>query len=103
MALKGLSANKDLIIQKSDKGNSVVLLNRNDYIKRLNEMLSDSSKFKKLNIKPGKQINCLLQQEGRLTNFLKKNKLVSSYIKSFIQEVHNLVLCMYGLSKIHKL
>ena len=72
MALKGLSANKDLIIQKSDKGNSVVLLNRNDYIKRLNEMLSDSSKFKKLNIKPGKQINCLLQQEGRLTNFLKK-------------------------------
>ena len=104
MALKGLSANKDLIIQKSDKGNSKFnSLNRNNYIKRLNEMLSDSSKFKKLNIKPGKQINCLLQQEGRLTNFLKKNKSVSSYIKSFIQEVHNLVLCMYGLSKIHKL
>ena len=33
VALKGLSTNKDLIIQKSDKGNSVVLLNRNDYIK----------------------------------------------------------------------
>ena len=32
VALKDLSANKDLIIQKSDKGNSVVLLNRNDYI-----------------------------------------------------------------------
>ena len=48
MALKGLSANKDLIIQKLNKGNSVVLLNRNDYIKRLNEMLSDSSKFKEL-------------------------------------------------------
>ena len=74
MALNDLSANKDLIIQKSDKGNSVVLLNRNDYIKRLNEMLSDSSKFKKLNIKPGKQINFLLQQEDRLTNFLNKVK-----------------------------
>ena len=49
VALKGLSANKDLIIQN--------LLNRNDYIKRLNEMLSDSSKFQKLDIKPGKQIN----------------------------------------------
>ena len=36
VALKGLSTNKDLIIQKSDKGNSVVLLNRNDYIKRMN-------------------------------------------------------------------
>ena len=74
VALKGLSANKDLIIQKSDKGNSVVLLNRNDYIKRLNEMLSDSSKFKKLNIKHGKEITFLLQQEDRLTNFLKKVK-----------------------------
>ena len=57
MALKDLSANKDLIIQKSDKGNFVVLLNRNDYIKRLNEMLSDSRKFKTLNIKPEKEIN----------------------------------------------
>ena len=74
VALKGLSANNDLIIQKSDKGNSVVLLNRNDYIKRLNEMLSDSNKFKKLNIKPGKEINFLLQQEDRLTNSLKKVK-----------------------------
>ena len=74
VALKSLSANKDLIVQKSDKGNSVVLLNRNDYIKRLNEMLSDSSKFKKLNIKLGKEINFLLQQEDRLTNFLKKVK-----------------------------
>ena len=75
MALKGLSANKDLIIQKSDKGNSKFnSLNRNNYIKRLNEILSDSSKFKKLNIKPGKQINFLLQQEDRLTNFLNKVK-----------------------------
>ena len=73
-ALKSLSTNKDLIIQKSDKGNSVVLLKRNDYIKRMNDMLSDCSKFKKLDIKPGKDINSLLQQEDRLTNFLKKVK-----------------------------
>ena len=33
VALTGLSTNKDLIIEKSDKGNPVVLLNRNDYIK----------------------------------------------------------------------
>ena len=51
-ALKSLSTNKDLIIQKSDKRNSVVLVNRNDYIKQMNEMLTDSSKFKKLDIKP---------------------------------------------------
>ena len=77
VTLKGLSANKDLIIQKSDKGNqinSAALLNRNDYIELLNEMLSDSSKFKKLNVKSGKAINFLLQQGVSLTNFLKKAK-----------------------------
>ena len=49
-------------------------LNRNDYIKRLNEILSDSNKFKKLHTKPGKEINLLLQQEDRVTNYLKKIK-----------------------------
>ena len=53
LALKSLFANKYLTIQELDKGNSVVLLNRNFYIKRMNKMLSDSSKFKKLDIKPG--------------------------------------------------
>ena len=103
MALDDLSANKDLIIQKSDKGNSVVLLNRNDYIKRLNEMLSDSSKFKKLNIKPGKQINFLLQQEGRLTNILKKVKRsISEQLYEEFYPRGSQPGNMYGLSKIQK-
>lgn len=42
---KSLSANEELFIQLSDKGYSVVLFNRNNYIKRISEMLSDSSKF----------------------------------------------------------
>ena len=57
--LKDLSSRKDIIIQKADKGNSVVILNKSDYIKRMTEMLSDIDKFKKLNVKPGKQLNLL--------------------------------------------
>ena len=34
-ALKKLSANKDIIIHKSDKGNSVVIVNRSDYLERM--------------------------------------------------------------------
>ena len=72
VALKGLSTNNNLIIQKSDKGNSVVLLNRNDYIKRLNEMLPDCSKFKKLNVNLEKRlIFCYSKRTGSLF-FLKK-------------------------------
>ena len=106
MALKGLSTNKDLINQKLDKGNSLILLNRNDYIKRMNEMLSDSSKFRKLDIKPGKEINSLFQQEDRITNFLKKVKRsVSVQLYKVVQRVYPKGYqpgIMYGLSKIHR-
>ena len=66
-------------------------------------MLSDSSKFKKLDTKPGKEINFLLQQEGRLTKFLKKVK--RSISDQLYKELHPRSLqpgIMYGLSKIHK-
>ena len=52
VALKSLSTYKGLVIQKQDKGSFVVLVNRNDYIKRMNEVLSDSSKFDKRDINP---------------------------------------------------
>ena len=31
LALKGLSSNKGIVLQKSHKGNSVVLVNKEDY------------------------------------------------------------------------
>ena len=102
-ALKSLSTNKDLIIQKSDKGNSAVLLNRNDYIKRMNKMFSDCSKFKKLDIKPGKEVNSLLQQEDRLINFLKKLKRsISDQLYKQLYPRGSQLGIMYRLSKIHE-
>ena len=72
-------------------------------IKRLNEMLYDSSKFKKLNVKPGKEINFLLQQEDRLTNFLKKvKKSISEQLYKELYPRGSQPGIMYGLSKIHK-
>ena len=55
-AFKDLSSYKEIIIQKADKGNSVVILNKCDYLKRMSEMLLDIYKLKKLNVKPGKFI-----------------------------------------------
>ena len=45
IALQNLSKNKDLIIQKSDKGNSVVIADRQNYIKNMNNIVSDQNKF----------------------------------------------------------
>ena len=57
MALKRLSSNKDIILQKVDKVNSVVLVKRADYSKRMKELLLDGSKFKEITVETGKEIN----------------------------------------------
>ena len=47
-ALKKLSRNRNIVILRPDKGNGVVILNRVDYINKVESLLSDTSKFKKL-------------------------------------------------------
>ena len=47
--LRLLSDNKDIVVQKSDKGNAIVILNKTDYCNRVRELLDDTSKFKLIN------------------------------------------------------
>ena len=47
-ALKNLFSLKNIIIQKSDKGNSVVLMNLDDNINQMENLISDQAKFQKL-------------------------------------------------------
>ena len=44
-SLKNLSKTADIIIQKSDKGNSVVILNKKVYLEKMNEMQAVSETF----------------------------------------------------------
>ena len=46
-ALKSLLENKDVIVQKPDKGNTVVILNRKDYVCKMKNILNDKSKCQK--------------------------------------------------------
>ena len=53
-ALKNLSRlNKEVIIQKSEKGNSVILVNKSDYIRHIEGILKDVNKFEKVSLKKG--------------------------------------------------
>ena len=45
-ALIGLSKNKEIIVTGPDKGSDVVIMNKADYIKKMEEILGDSTKFK---------------------------------------------------------
>ena len=46
--LQKLKCNKDIVITHSGKGNGVVILNRDEYIKSMTELISDQKKFRKL-------------------------------------------------------
>ena len=47
-AFLNLKSNKNIIIQKSDKGNNVVAIDRLKYVHKMEELLSDRRKFVKI-------------------------------------------------------
>ena len=71
MTLKDLIKNRDLVIQKADKGNTVVILNKNDYLPKMKVILRDSFKFQKLSIDQNKLLNHIVHMENRITDVLK--------------------------------
>ena len=79
------------------------MLNKSDHIKRMTEIFSDIDKFKKLIVKPGKELNLLLKHEDKLVSFLKgiKKYIGEDLYKSLYPQSSKLGI-MYGSSKIHK-
>ena len=106
LALKDLIKNRDLVIQKADKGNTVVILNKNDYISRMNVILNDSSKFQKLSIDQNKVLNHIVHMENRIIDILKKlkkKKIISENKYENLYPVGSRPGILYGRVKIHKL
>ena len=104
-ALKSLINDNNIIIQKSDKGNSVVIMNKADYVNRMNELLSDVTKFKKLNIEPGQDYNFIINQELRISKALRDIKNNGAMMESLYQQLNptgTQPSVLYGLGKIHK-
>ena len=66
-----MSKNKDIVIQKADKGNTVVILDKCSYISAIEETLSDNFKFSKFDFPAGKEINHIVNFEKKITSELK--------------------------------
>ena len=97
--LQNLRKNRDIVITKPNKGNGVIILDRKLYNNAIEEIISDSSKFKKLNEVP------TLKRELSLQRFLPKLKQ-----KNFFNELEYDKLYpsgsaparIYGTPKMHK-
>ena len=61
-ASDSLLQNKDIIIQKADKGNTIVIIDKDVHKKKMKVIISDRSKPKKLDIQEGKYFNFILNK-----------------------------------------
>ena len=98
-ALKELAKNKNVIVTKADKGNAVVIMDKQDYRDKILKLIDDKKKFKLLESDPTiKRENSLL---NTLSN-LKKQKIISDEIFKKIRPTGSRPGIIYGLPKIHK-
>ena len=100
--IRNLSRNKEIIVCKPDKGRAVVIVNKNDYITSMTNIISDLTKFIKIDTDVFKYT---IKIEDKINNFLRKLKS----LKLVSSEVYNELYCsgtspgvLYGLPKIHK-
>ena len=97
--LQKLKCNKDIVITHPDKGNGVVILNRDEYIKGMTERISDKEKLRKLKQNPTLKRERALQRTLREIN--KKNVFSDTqYSNSYPKGSKPARL--YGTPKIHK-
>ena len=47
-AIRQLKQDTNIVITRPDKGNGVVILSRDDYVSKMNDVLSQEDKFKKI-------------------------------------------------------
>ena len=109
-AFLSLSKNNDIIIQKAGKVNTVVaLLDRSSNIKKMEELLADTSKFVKVEFnkkhKLNQELRHLLDLQGNIKTCL-DNLLEKQYISredyNFLKPCGSRPGILYRLWKVHK-
>ena len=98
--------NKNIVIQNTGKGNTVVIIDKEKYIQGVKNVISDSSKFVALNIPPEDYINYIVNVEKKfrkLFNNLYDNNKISKDKLLKIFPVGSRPGILYGNPKVHKL
>ena len=105
-SLEILLKNKDITVQKADKGNIVVILNRKYYVCKMKNIVNDKSVLQKVYIDHEKILNHLIHMEKRATDVLKnlgdKKEISIEQYKDLIPSGSRPGI-MYGSAKVHKI
>ena len=98
-ALRTLSKDQSILVQKADKGGSIVILNTVDYENKMLNMLSDTVTYTEIsNI----DLKTATSQIDDIIERLHQNNYISKKQKRYLSRCRPKVPILYGLPKIHK-
>jgi len=94
-----LKNNDNIILIKADKGNITVALDRNNYINKINEMLSDNNTYMKVKKDSTKRI---VDNLRKILTTWKNSEYISNTTHKALISSDELLPRAYGLPKVHK-
>jgi len=94
-----INSNPDVLFTRADKGNTVVALDRNEYISKMEDCLSDKNTYTILQRNP---VNKLLTNLKKLLKRWTNSKYISIQTHNYINSSNPILPRAYGLPKIHK-
>ena len=97
--MRDLRKNKDIVITKRDKGNGVAILDRKLYNNAIEEIISDTCKFEKVNEDPSFKRKVSLQ---RLLHKLKQKIFFNEIEYDKLYLSGSAPARIYGTPKMHK-
>ena len=100
--LKLLSKNEDIVICRPDKGKGIVLLNKTEYIQKMDQILSDTSKFTFIGPPDCRMIFKAEDKINRTLKQLKDNSTISDEVYNKLYSSGSSFSILYGLPKVHK-
>ena len=100
--LLDLSKDENIIVTRPDKGNGVVLMNRDDYVSKMDVILNDRTKFEAIR---DDILMKILNKEEKINRFLRKLKsdgVINESLYSQLFTSGSKPGVLYGLPKVHK-
>ena len=100
--LKELSKNEHLVITKPDKGKGTVILDKQDYVQKIDTILSDGTKFENLG---APLANMIFKTEDKINRYLREMKEENVISESTYDDLFcsgSSFGVLYGSPKIHK-
>ena len=94
----------NLVIQKAVTSSNIVILDKDCYLKSVEALLTDFSKFKNVPVALDKNFNYVINSESRVTDLLKNLKTRTQSVKKSNKPrtVNSKLRTLYGSAKVHK-